>query len=184
MILIFIVDGGYAPGVVMVVESPVFDLTRMRYPAVSFDVWHDTRAAADGMLVQYTQNRGVNWYALGCYDCGVPGAYTTRAVAALTAFVNEPNRVLPGYAGASLNGTAGTGWLRHTYRLGLDPVSGVSGASRYVPCQLETAFRLVFAAAGAYDASAAARVAHRGAMVANFRVHEAAVHPADVCTLE
>ena len=47
--------------------SPIFNVSNLERPTLSFNLIHDFRAASSGLVLQYSPD-GVTWYALGDYE--------------------------------------------------------------------------------------------------------------------
>lgn len=153
--------GGYRVGTVQAIESRAFNLTLLKYPAVSFAVWYDTRES-DGVVLQFSFNRGQSWSVAGCFGCG-SNWYNNAAASGVRAFLGDAG----GMRSAAFSGNSG-GWQQ---------LDMVNGNANWRTCELETVLRFVFVADGDY--ASGARAPHRGVMLADFRLHEAAVHTPD-----
>lgn len=61
----------YSTGQSSALNSPCFDFTNFKKPMVSFDLFNDTRQAADGAVLQYSIDGGINWNSLGVLNSGI-----------------------------------------------------------------------------------------------------------------
>lgn len=71
---------GYNNNAVLIIESPIIDLTGESDLALYMEVRFDTENAWDGYKVEYSDDGGTSWNDLGAYDLGVSGWYNDSDV--------------------------------------------------------------------------------------------------------
>ncbi|MGB5930276.1 MAG: PKD domain-containing protein [Cyclobacteriaceae bacterium] len=104
--------GTYANNESSYIESPCFDESGLTDPVLALDIWRDTDSGADGTVMLYSVDGGLNWKLLGDTDMGIDWFNSEGILGVPGGDINDSRRV--GWSGTD------SSWTRS--RLGLTDV--------------------------------------------------------------
>ncbi|WP_052158291.1 choice-of-anchor L domain-containing protein [Lacinutrix jangbogonensis] len=99
--------GDYNLGDSSTVTSPIFDLSALAAPAISFSIWWESEFSWDGTVLQSSIDGGTTWVNVGAF--GDIGWYTDNTIG------GNPGGQPEGWTGR--NGTGSNGWITANHAL-------------------------------------------------------------------